>query len=99
MTTAYITTLADELHRLAAAAFALTPRAAGRGPHRMSDFPDPSPEWEAAQAELRRFGERLRDDPAGNIMVEVYDEAADRHGFNGVRGVNPAWDGIGGWSA
>jgi hypothetical protein len=92
-----ITQLADELHALSAkyrGGVAVVPA----GLYRLSDLPErPADNGEAWEA-MRRFGRGLAASN-GNLMMEVYDAAVDRHGYEGVYGVSSAWHGIGGWAA
>lgn len=90
--------LADELHA-AALAYWDTRTRVDPGLYRLSEIPDPSPDSLAAIDALRELGERLASQPGGNIMSPVYDEAVERYGYEGVRGVNHIWTGIGGWMA
>ena len=63
-------------------------------PFRMSDFPEPSAEWLAADRALKVFANEL-----GGLerMVAVYDEAVERHGYRAVMGVSASWSGCHGW--
>lgn len=89
--------LADELNALSAkyrSGAAVVPV----GLYRLSELPErPADNREAWQA-MRWFGEQLAAAP-GNLMMEVYDAAVDRHGYEGVHGVSSAWHGVGGWAA
>lgn len=64
----------------------------------IGDFPEPSPEWRAADQALRAFANELAADGGGmERMLGVYDEAVERHGYHAVAGVSASWDGCNGW--
>ena len=63
----------------------------------IDDFPEPSPEWEAAHRALQAFAGELVAIGGMDLMIEVYDEAAERHGYRAVVGVSASWDGCHGW--
>lgn len=63
----------------------------------ISDFPEPSAEWTAAHEALRSFADELVEIGGADLMVDVYDEAAERHGYRAIGGVSASWDGRHGW--
>lgn len=64
---------------------------------KMTDYPEPSPEWERSRAALRAFADELVVVGGIDLMVEVYDEAARTGGYRAVAGVSAAWSGSHGW--
>lgn len=63
----------------------------------LSDYPEPTPEWEAADDALKAFADELAVIGGLDLMVEVYDETAERHGYRAVCGVSASWSGSHGW--
>jgi hypothetical protein len=63
----------------------------------IDDFPEPSPEWAKADRALKDFAGELADIGGVELMVDVYDEAVERHGYHAVSGVSASWDGCLGW--
>jgi len=88
--------LADEVHRAAMAYWNTRPRNPA-GLYSMSELAEPSDENMQAYEALRELGRRLASHDQGNIMSQVYDEAVERYGYEGVRGANHVWTGIGEW--
>lgn len=64
---------------------------------RLSDWPEPSPEWERADAALKAFADELFDLGGLDLMVKVYDRAVERLGHGAVQGVSSSWDGCHEW--
>jgi hypothetical protein len=63
----------------------------------IDDFPEPSAEWERADAALKSFADELAQVGGLDLMVEVFDEAVERHGYRSVSGVSSSWSGCHGW--
>jgi hypothetical protein len=63
----------------------------------LSDFPEPSAAWRAADAALKEFGSELAAIGGVQLMVDVYDEVIERHGYHAAGGVSASWDGCHGW--
>lgn len=63
----------------------------------ITDIPEPSPEWVAADRALKAFADELNGIGGLELMVDVYDEAAERHGYRAVMGVSASWDCKHGW--
>jgi len=68
------------------------------GLYRLGEIPLPGDDWTQAAASCRRLGERLCQIGGPELMLRVYDHAVDRHGYDGIRGVSPQWNGVGGWA-
>jgi hypothetical protein len=68
-------------------------------PHlfRISDFPEPSAEYEAARGALRQIADQIAEIGGVELMVDVYDEVVERHGYHAAAGVSGAWNGLHGW--
>lgn len=73
----------DDVLRIEASPFVLC---------RIGDFPEPSPESVKANQALVDFADELAAIGGVELMVDVYDEAAERHGYRAVGGVSAAWD-------
>lgn len=65
---------------------------------KITDFPEPSPEWTEAHEALRSFADELAAVGGMELMVGVYDEAAERYGYRAVCGVSASWSGLHGWA-
>lgn len=93
-----LTKLADELQALSSAYFAVSRETVSAGLCRLDDLPDEGFDLREAREAIAEFGRRLWAKDPG-LMMRVYDRTVDRHGYEGVHGVNHAWTGIGGWAA
>jgi hypothetical protein len=89
--------LADELHTLSGI-YRATVLTEAAGIVSLSNLPDQSAENREAYQAITAFGRRLAGE-GPDMMMNVYDAAVERHGYEGVHGVTSAWTGIGGWAA
>lgn len=64
---------------------------------RINDFPEPSPELNKANQELAAFADELASIGGLPLMLDVFETAAERHGWRAVGGVSSAWDSRNGW--
>ena len=64
---------------------------------KITDLPEPSDEWKAADQALKDFADELVAIGGMQLMVDVYDEAVERHNYRAVSGVSASWDCRHGW--
>jgi hypothetical protein len=64
----------------------------------IDDFPEPSPEYDAAEAALGNYADELAGIGGLALMVDVYDGTVEALGWRAVSGVSPAWDNHAGWA-
>lgn len=60
---------------------------------KITDFPEPSPEWTKAREALRDFADELASIGGMKLLVDVYDAAIAARDYRAVCGVSAAWDG------
>jgi hypothetical protein len=63
----------------------------------IDDLPEPSEDWKRADEALKLFADEIAATGGVELMVEVYDEAVERHGYRAIAGVSASWDGLHGW--
>jgi hypothetical protein len=63
----------------------------------LADWPEPSPAWTEADKALKGFADELAVIGGVDLMVELYDETVERHGYHAVAGVSASWSGRHGW--
>ena len=67
------------------------------GVYSFSEIPASTPEHTAAFKQVSDFGKSLDSLGGIKLMLEVYENAVEKHGWRSVSGVSVAWHRVGNW--